>query len=92
MKHPIKSIFEQISERVFDIKKLNEAKSFIVDFVSNKDINEKDKQTIIKAINECKYLYQIQKYICDSLLKYEGLGVNQINKTAKQAAVDTALE
>lgn len=92
MKYPIKSIFEQISERVFDIKKLDEAKTFIVDFVSNKDINEKDKKSIIETVNNCKYLHQIQRYICNSLLKYEGLGMNNLNKTAREAAADTAFE
>lgn len=91
MKYPIKSIFEQISERVFVMTKLDEAKSFIVDFVSNKNINEKDKQSIIAAVNGCKYLHQVQKYICNSLLKYEGLGMNNFDKTARQAAVETAL-
>jgi hypothetical protein len=92
MKYPIKSIFEQISERVFEMKKLDEAKLFIVDFVSNKDINEEDKQKIIVAVNGCKYLYQVQMYICNSLLKYEGLGMNNFDKTAKQAAAETAFE
>ena len=92
MKYPIKSIFEQISEHVFEMKKLDEAKLFIVDFVSNKDINEEDKQKIIVAVNGCKYLYQVQKYICNSLLKYEGLGMNNFDKKDKQIAAETASE
>jgi len=92
MKHPIKSIFEQISEKLFTIKDVNEAKSFIVDFVSTKNINEKDKQNILKAVNESKTLYKIQNYVCNSLLKYEGLGMNNFDKTARQAAAETAFE
>ena len=92
MKHQIKSIFEQISEKVFDMKKLDEAKSFIVQFVSDKNINEKDKQSIIAAVNGCKYLHQVQRYVCNALLKYEGLGMNSFDKTAKQAASETAFE
>ena len=92
MKYQIKSIFEQISEQVFVMTKLDEAKSFIIEFVSNKNINEKDKQSIINTVNGCKYLHQVQKYICNSLLKYEGLGMNNFDKTAKQAAAETAFE
>jgi hypothetical protein len=92
MKHPIKSIFEQISERVFVMKDLNEAKLFVTEFVSEKKINDKDKQSILYEVNNARTLAKFQTYICNSLLKYEGMGVNQMNKTAKQAAVETAFE
>ena len=43
----IKSIFEQISEQVFTMTNLNEVKTYVVDFVSSKNINEVDKRNII---------------------------------------------
>jgi hypothetical protein len=52
------------------------AKKYITEFVSEKDINEIDKKIIIRNVNECKYMYKIQNYICNSLLKYEGLSTN----------------
>lgn len=88
----IKSIFEQISSQVFTMKNLNEAKQFTIDFVENKNINETDKASILKAVNEAKTLVAFQRYICNSLLKYEGLGTNQLNKTAREAASETQYE
>jgi len=88
----IKSIFEQISAQVFTMKNLNEAKQFTIDFVENKNINETDKTSILKAVNEAKTLVAFQRYICNSLLKYEGLGTSQLNKTAREAASETQYE
>jgi hypothetical protein len=73
----IKSIFEQISEKVFTMRNLGEAQKFIVDFVNEKKINEKDKQIIITNTLSAKSIQRLQTYLCNSLLKYEGMGVNQ---------------
>jgi hypothetical protein len=73
----IKSIFEQISEKVFAMRNLGEAQQFIVDFVNEKKINEKDKQSIITNTLNAKSIQRLQTYLCNSLLKYEGMGVNQ---------------
>jgi hypothetical protein len=51
------------------------AKTFIVEFVTEKGINDDDKRTILNNIENLKSIAQIQKYICNSLLQYEGLGV-----------------
>jgi hypothetical protein len=75
-KFQIKSIFEQIAEQVFGMENPTEAKRFIIEFVSSKDIKDQDKQTIINNVNACKHMNKIQSYICNSLLKYEGLSVN----------------
>jgi hypothetical protein len=91
-KVPIKSIFEQISSRVFLMTNLTEAKTFVTEFVSSKDINEHDKFYILQEVNNAKSLVRFQTYICNALLKYEGMGMNQINKTAKEAAAETAPE
>ena len=71
----IKSIFEQISERVFQMNNLNEVKTFVIDFVNDKNINENDKRNIITQVQNAKSLTRFQTYICNSLLKYEGMGV-----------------
>ena len=76
-KFPIKSIFEQIAEQVFNMNNPTQAKQFITEFVNGKDINEIDKKTIIQNVNECKHMHKIQSYICNSLLRYEGLSVNK---------------
>lgn len=89
----LKSIFEQISEEVFKMRDLNEAKKFVTEFVQNKNINDKDKQSIINEVNNAKNLVRFQTYICNALLKFEGLGVAQLNKISKESAAgDTSLE
>jgi hypothetical protein len=73
----IKSIFEQIAENVFTMRDVNTAKQFVIEFVNSKDINEHDKKTIINNVNGCKSIHKIQSYICNSLLKYEGMSLNK---------------
>ena len=90
MKVQIKSIFEQIAEKVFVMSNLDNAKAFILEFVEGKDIKESDKKSIIKNVTEAKSLIRLYNYISNSLLKYEGMGMNQINKTAKETASETA--
>lgn len=73
----IKSIFEQIAEKVFEMKDKDAAKQFIIEFVNSKSIKEEDKKIIITNVEACKHIYKIQSYICNSLLKYEGMSVNK---------------
>jgi GTPase SAR1 family protein len=75
MRAQIKSIFEQIAEQVFKMTDATKAKTFITEFVTEKGINDEDKKTILNNIDNLKSIIQIQKYICNSLLQYEGLGV-----------------
>jgi Na+/phosphate symporter len=76
-KFQIKSIFEQIAFEVFSIKDVNQAKQFITEFVSNKNIKDEDKKVIIDNVNACKNISRIQSYICNSLLRYEGMSLNK---------------
>jgi len=75
MRVQIKSIFEQIAEQVFKMTDATKAKTFITEFVNEKNINDDDKKTILNNIENLKSIAQIQRYICNSLLQYEGLGV-----------------
>jgi hypothetical protein len=75
-KFEIKSVFEQIATQVFTMKDATQAKAFIIDFVTSKGIKDADKQNIINIVNECRNIARIQAYICNSLLKYEGMSVN----------------
>jgi hypothetical protein len=79
----IRSIFEQISEIVFNTADLAIAKQNIVEFVSSKNINDKDKQAILFSINECKTITKFQMYVANALLKYEGLGADRMAKEYK---------
>ena len=73
----IKSVFERIAEKVFAMRDINSAKVFINEFISSTEINEIDKKIILNNVNECKYIQRLQTYICNSLLKYEGMSVNK---------------
>jgi hypothetical protein len=73
----IKSIFEQIASEVFNMKDVNKAKQFVTDFVTNKKIKDEDKKVIIDNVNNCKSISRIQTYICNSLLRYEGMSLNK---------------
>jgi len=76
----IKSIFEQISQKVFSMNNANDIKTYVTEFVNSKQIEDRDKQGIIKNINECKNVVAMHRYICNSLLKFEGLSVNRYDK------------
>ena len=73
----IKSIFEQIASEVFNMKDVNKAKQFVTDFVNDKKIKDEDKTIIINNVNNCKSISRIQTYICNSLLRYEGMSLNK---------------
>jgi hypothetical protein len=75
----LKSIFEEISELTFNSKlPLTKLKHSVIEFVNSKKINEKDKNTIIRNINNSPSIVRLQTYVCNSLLQYEGLGMNQM--------------
>jgi len=71
----LKSIFEQIAEKVFTMNNTNEIKTFVTEFVEGKDINTVDKNTIIENVSKCKNVTALHRYICNSLLQYEGMSV-----------------
>jgi hypothetical protein len=72
----IKSIFEQIAEKVFVMNNVNDIKSFVKSFVEEKSINNIDKNIILTNVDKCKNVQAVQRYICNSLLKYEGMSVS----------------
>ena len=71
----IKSIFEQIAENVFKMSDVNQAKTCVKEFVESKKIKAEDKVTIISNVEACKSISRVHTYICNSLLKYEGMGL-----------------
>ena len=73
----IKSVFEQIASEVFQMNNPQQAKDFIVGFISDTQIKDTDKNVILNNVNKLKRINDIQRYICNSLLKYEGMSVAQ---------------
>lgn len=92
MKINIKSTLEKIANQVFTAKTADEAKQIIVSHISDSQVNDIDKNKMITDVNALKNLVAVQRYLANALLKYEGLGTNNVNKTAKQAAAETESE
>ena len=90
MRHSITSTLDSISEQVFNSKTATEAKDVIIKHLS--DTRVKDKEKMINELNNMKNLTQIWRYFSGALLKFEGLGMNQLQKTARQAAADDSVE
>lgn len=75
VKVSIKSVFEQIAGEVFKMNNPQLMKEFIIDFINNTQIKDIDKKIILNNIEKLKTANNIQMYICNSLLKYEGMSV-----------------
>jgi hypothetical protein len=75
MKIQIKSVLEEIAPQIFQMRDLNEAKNTIKVFLEDKKIKDTDKQIIFKNIDDSKNINSIHRYIANSLLKYEGIGI-----------------
>jgi hypothetical protein len=67
---------ERIAVVETQVRNLDEAKDIILNHVNGKKIKDTDKQIITMNINELKNINAVHRYVANSLLKYEGLGVN----------------
>jgi len=74
-KFKIESILVEVSEQVFACTNLNEGKNIIISLLERKNINMADKKIMLYTLSNIKSLSRLQIYVCNSLLKYEGLGV-----------------
>lgn len=83
----IQSTLAQIAESVFTATDLETARNRFIIHVS--ETNVKDKEKMIATVKELKSLHAVHKYTANALLKFEGLGMNNFEKTAKQAAAET---
>ena len=73
----IKSIFEAVSIEVFQMDDVSQMKSFVTNYVTDKKINDIDKKRIINNVAAIKSTHAFHRYICNALLKYEGMGVSR---------------
>jgi hypothetical protein len=74
-KFKIESILAEVSEQVFACTNLKDGKDIIISLLERKNINEADKKVMLYTLSNIKSLSKLQTYVCNSLLKYEGLGV-----------------
>lgn len=80
----IKSVFTEISEVVFKMNNINDIKQYVVKFMESKNIDPGDKTNIINNINACTKPIMAHRYICNSLLRYEGLSLNKYESEKKE--------
>lgn len=71
----IHSTLEQVSASIFQCKNVEEGKQELIEYIQGKGIKEMDKKKMIWDISQIKSVYKLQYYVCNSLLKYEGLSV-----------------
>jgi len=71
---PVVSILESIAPAVWSASGLKEAKDIIISTVSGSHIDEDDKQKILNNVDKINNLLELQKYIANSILFYEGMG------------------
>lgn len=76
----IHSVLAEIASDVFVMRNLSDAQTFIIAFLDKKQIDCVMKKTIVAQVVGCKNIVMLQKYICNSLLRYEGLSVNAYDK------------
>jgi hypothetical protein len=72
----VTSVLGEIAPQVFQITDADIAKAFIKEFITKRNIELGDKNTILSNINKCKNITAVHKYVCNSLLMYEGLSLN----------------
>lgn len=72
----VTSTLDKIITQAFTTEDLKEGKKIVCEYLENTKINIEDKETMIKNIKSSKSLNDFHKYLANSLLKYEGLGLN----------------
>lgn len=68
------STLTQIAQQVFTASSLTQAKQMIQNHIGETRIKDADKNAILTNVNNIKSLTKLQSYLCNSLLKFEGLG------------------
>lgn len=72
----IKSVLEDIAPQVFSAVNVKVGKELVIKHVSERAIKGVDKDIMLKNVSQIKTTEALHKYICNSLLKYEGMGLN----------------
>ena len=83
MQHELTSKLESIAKEVNYASTLKEAKEIAFSGLMTVRINEKAKKVILDNIYKINDLLQMQRYICNSLLFFEGMSTGGYNKRKK---------
>ena len=83
MKITIKSTLADIAPEVYQAVNYQTAKAIIEEHLKDSHIKDEDRKKMLDGVKKLNNLRQIQTYFSNSLLKYESLGMNQLNHTKK---------
>ena len=70
-----KSTLAQIAIEVFSATTLTQGKLIVNNHIGGTGIKDSDKKTILRNVNDINGLPKLKSYLCNSLLKFEGLGL-----------------
>jgi hypothetical protein len=76
----LNSILNRITEKVFCAKNLVDAKIIFIKELENSKIDNIAKNKMLFEIDNIKSLVKLQSYLCNALLRFEGLSVNKYKK------------
>ncbi len=85
----INSILQDAVTNSSSLKTLDElkaAQTSLIARLNESKVKDQDKKTMVKAITSCLNIKSYQRYICNALLKYEGMGL--ATKAVKAKADD----
>ena len=71
------SILNRITEKVFCADNLANAKIVFINEITNSKIDNIVKNKMLNEINNIKSLVKLQSYLCNALLRFEGLSINK---------------
>ena len=89
---PIVSVLAEISTLVFKCQKqteLPEVKKQVKQLLNDSKVKEVDKLKMIQTLMAIPTVVGLQRYIANALLKYEGLGLAQLEKPLEKGTKPT---
>lgn len=75
-----KSVLTSISEQVFTAPTLSEAKEIMFARLASTNVNPEQKKIMMDNVYSIDTLANLQKYLCNSILRFEGMSVNRYKK------------
>lgn len=79
-KDNFKSVLTGISEQVFTASTLSEAKEIMFARLASTNVNPEQKKIMMDNVYSIDTLANLQKYLCNSILRFEGMSVNRYKK------------
>ena len=80
MKITIKSTLVDIAPEVYQAVNYQTAKAIIEEHLKDSQIKDEDRKKMLDGVKKLNNLRQIQTYFSNSLLKYEGMSLNNNKK------------